>query len=91
MFRLEAHLLCSIRHANVLRGLGLGKANLVDGSADDTTKQSSCGTKLPFKVEKVKMRDVLYLAMDLASEFDMSAYLEQTQGFTEFHALQLFH
>lgn len=91
MSKLEAHLLCSINHANVLRGHGYGLADLVDGSADETMKQSGCGTKLPFKVQKVKARNILYIAMELAQEFDLNSYLEQTGGFLEFHALQLFH
>lgn len=41
-------------------------------------------------MEKVKLRKVLYVATELAQEFDLNDYLETTQGFSELHALQLF-
>jgi hypothetical protein len=87
MFRLESHLLCSIKHSNVLSGIHYGVAEMTEGSAEGTTQQSSCGAKGPFVVEKVKMRKVLYMATELAQEFDLLDYLEKTQGFSEFHAL----
>ena len=33
---------------------------------------------------------MLYIAIELAQEFDLEKYLEYTQGFKELHALQLF-
>ena len=91
MFRLESELLCSVKHANVLRGIHYGVAQVVEGAcAERTTKQSSCTANGPFVVQKVKMRKVLYTATELAQEFDLNDYLEITQGFSEFHALQLF-
>lgn len=87
MFRLESSLLCSIQHANVLRGIHYGSAEMIAGNAEGTMKQSSCETSGPFAVQKVKFRKVLYTAMDMAQEFDLSDYLEYTQGFSEFHSL----
>lgn len=49
------------------------------------------GTAGPFAVQKVKVRKVLYLATEMAQEFDLNDYLDATQGFLELHALQLFH
>lgn len=87
MFKLESHLLTSIKHANVLRGIHFGEAEMVAGNAEGTMKQSSCEASGPFTVQKVKVRKVLYTAMDLAQEFDLENYLECTQGFSEFHSL----
>lgn len=39
MFKLESHLLCSIKHANVLRGIRYGQAEMVAGNAESTMKQ----------------------------------------------------
>ena len=66
MFKLESHLLCSIQHANVMRGIHYGQAEMVDGNAEGTMKQSSCGTNGPFAVQKVNLRKVQYTAMELA-------------------------
>lgn len=66
MFKLESHLLCSIQHANVLRGIAYGQAEMVAGNAEGTMKQSSCETNGPFAVQKVKVRKVLYTAMEMA-------------------------
>ena len=90
MFLLESHLLSSIQHANVLRAVHYNKAEIVAGSADSTMKQSSCSQTGPFAVQKVIQRKVLYIAIELAQEFDLEKYLEYTQGFKELHALQLF-
>jgi len=75
----------------VLRGIHAGQAEMVEGAAEGTTKQSSCGTAGPFAVQKVKFRKVLYIAIELAQEFDLENYLEFTQGFSELHSLKLFH
>lgn len=90
MFRLESHLLCSIKHANVLRGVHTGVAEMVEGPVVGTMKQSDAGAVGPFAIQKVKLRKVLYMAIELAQEFDLNDYLEFTQGFLELHALQLF-
>ena len=83
-------MLKSIGHEHVLRALHSDNAEVVAGSADSTMKQSSCGKAGPFSVQKVKQRNVPYIAMELALEFDLVQYLEHTRGFKELHALQLF-
>ena len=87
MFKLESHLLCSIKHPNVLGGIHRATADMVEGSAESTMKQSTCRAKGPFVVQKVKKREVLYIVTELAQEFDLGDYLEETQGFSELHAL----
>lgn len=78
MFRLESHLLKSIQHDNVLRAISYGEAEVVAASAEGTMKQLSSGSAGPFAVQKVKQRRVLYIAMELAKEFDLENCLEFT-------------
>jgi len=87
MYALESYLLQSIQHENVLRAVQHGEAEVVAASAEGTMKQLHSGSAGPFAVQKVKQRRVLYIAMELALEFDLENCLEYTQGFTELHAL----
>jgi hypothetical protein len=89
MITLEANLLVSISHDNVLRGVQYGQGNLVRQSADKAMKQ--CGVEGPFAVQKfakeVMAEGVLYVAMDLAREFDLTAYIQFGGGFQELFSL----
>lgn len=78
MFEFESHLLCSIRHENVLCGIHKGTADVVEGEAESTMKQSVCGAKGPFRVQKVKQRKVFYIVTELALEFNLADFLHMT-------------
>jgi hypothetical protein len=74
-----------------LRGYHAGIAEVIDGSTNGTTEQSKSDSAAgPFAIQKVKLRQVFYMALDLAQQFDLTDYLEYTGGFNEYHALLLF-
>jgi len=85
MFSLEGHLLSTINHPNVLNGVKYGKAELSIG------KSQLSGSNGPFKVTKIKKREVLYLTTGLAQQFDLADFLMHTYGFSELLSLVMFY
>jgi len=81
MYRLESHLLSTIKHENVLNGRASGVFEQSIGYSPNTVKG-------PFQVTKT--RNIPYIVSDLGQEFNLGDFLANTGCFTELHSLIIF-